>query len=249
MSELFPTKTIALEYVDCTDQSREYEFNRWYNKIHIPDLMQTPGILNVYRYWNTGIVNAIGHPDINKEKKTRARYLTLYRINSDDPWGLMQKVTQEDNKKRAKQGRMIDCIQTLQVTVWDFLVFRRTVSPLQRPETHLPDGMPEAMLVVPTICTDPARHEEFYDWYLYTHFHDLLETPGLVQSHRYRSLNPKPKEDDAQYLALYELASDDPVAVARRILDGDENVRGPQGRMINCITAAYGFELYQHIDL
>ena len=249
MSELFPTKTIALEYFDCTDQSREYEFNRWYNKVHIPDLMQTPGIMNVYRYLNMGIVNAIGHPAIKGEKETRARYLTLYRLDSDDPWGLMQKVGQEDNKRRAKQGRMIDCIRTHHVTVWDFLVFRGTVSPLQRPETHLPDGMPEAMMVVPTICTDPARQEEFNDWYLYTHFHDLLETPGLVQAHRYRSLNPKPKEGDAQYLALYEIDSDDPAAVVRQILEDDENIRGPQGRITNCIDAAYGFEVYQHVDL
>jgi hypothetical protein len=237
MSELFPTKSIALEYVDCTDQTREYEFNRWYHKIHVPDLMKTLGIVNVYRYRN-----------IAKElREGQARYLTLYRINSDNPWGLMQKI-QEDNRRRAEEGRMIDCFTSHQVTVWDFLVFRRTVSPLQLPATHLPDGMPEAMLVVPTICTDPARKDEFNNWYLYTHFHDLLETPGLVQAHRYQNLNPEPKEDEARYLALYEIDSDDPAAVVRKILEDDRNVRIPQGRMINCIRAVYGFGTYQHID-
>lgn len=238
MSELFPTRTIALEYVDCTDQSREYEFNRWYNKVHIPDLVQTPGVMNVYRYRNMA----------KETREGQARYLSLYRIGSEDPWGLMQKVTQDD-KKRAEQGRMIDCIRKDPVTVWDFLVFRRTVSPVEQPETHLPDGMPEAMLVVPTVCTDPARDDEFNDWYLYTHFHDLLETPGLVQAHRYRTLNPKPKEDDARYLALYEIDSVDPAAVVRQILEDDRNIRIPQGRMINCIRAVLGFGTYQHIDI
>ena len=239
MSELFPTRTIALEYLDCTDQLREYEFNHWYNKVHIPDLLETSGIENVYRYRN-----------VAKElREGQARYLTLYRIDSDDPWDLMQNVMLEDNGKRVEQGRMIDCIKVHQVTVWDFLVMRRTVSPLQRPETHLPDGMPEALFVVPTFCTDPARKDEFKDWYLHTHFHDLLETPGLIQAHRYLTLNPEPKDDDAPYLALYEIDSDDPAAVVKRILDDDRNVRIPQGRMINCIRAGYGFATYQHIDL
>ncbi len=239
MSELLPTKTLALEYVDCTDPSREYEFNRWYNKVHVPDLLHTPGITSVHRYGNVA----------TELREGQARYLTLYRINSDDAWGLMQKVTQDGSVRRGEQGGLIDCVASRHLTVWDFLVYRRTVSPPLRPETHLPDGMPEALFVVPTICTDPSREDEFYDWYLNTHFHDLLETPGLVQAHRYRSLDPQPKEDDAQYLALYEIDSDDPEAVVRRILEDDRSIRMPQGRMITCIRAVYGFATYRHIDI
>jgi hypothetical protein len=239
MSELFPTKTIALEYVSCTEQSREYEFNWWYDKVYIPDLLQTPGIAAVYRYRN--VASELGEGQV--------RYLTLFRIVSNDAWSLMQRVIQEDDKKRAEQGRMIDCIKINWVTVWDFLAYRRSVSPLLRPETRLPDGMPEAMLVVPTICTDPTREEEFNEWYLGTHFHDLLETPGVVQAHRYRTLNPKPKEGEPQYLALYEIDSDDPAAVVLQMREDDKNIRRPQGRMINCVRLSYGVGTYQHIDL
>ena len=239
MSELLPTRTVALEYVDCTDPTREYEFNRWYNKVHVPDLEMTRGIVSVYRYRNVA----------TELREGQARYLTIYRINSDDPWGLMQELSLEGNKKMAEQGRMIDYKKTHLMTVWEFLVFRRTVSPRQHPEPHLPDGMPEAIFVVPTSCTDPARQDEFYDWYLYTHFHDLLETPGLVQAHRYRTLDPHPEAVDARYLALYEIDSDDPAAVVRQILEDDRNIRIPQGRMINCIRAGYGFGTYRHIDI
>ena len=95
MSELFPTKTIALEYVSCTEQSREYEFNRWYNKVYIPNLLQTHGIANVYRYRHVA-------PELSEGQ---VRYLTVFRIVSDDPWGLMRKVTQEDDKERQSRGR------------------------------------------------------------------------------------------------------------------------------------------------
>jgi cytidylate kinase len=239
MSELFPTKTIAIEYLSCTDESRTYEFNRWYKEVHIPDLLQTPGIANVYRYRNIA----------ENVKEGQPRYISLYRIDSDDPWSLMQKVVKEDNKKRAEQGRMIDCIKSYQVGVWDFIAMRRSIVVPQRPPTRLPDGMPEAMLVVPSICTDTAREKEFNDWYLYTHFHDLLETPGLVQASRYQSLNPKPDDREARYLALYEIDSDNPLAVVGQITDEDQSKRRPQGRIIDCIKTRYASGTYEHIDL
>jgi hypothetical protein len=52
MSELFPAKTIALQFLSCTEPSREYEFNHWYNQVRIPNLRLTLGIENVYRYRN-----------------------------------------------------------------------------------------------------------------------------------------------------------------------------------------------------
>jgi len=70
-----------------------------------------------------------------------------------------------------------------------------------------------------------------------------------VQAHRYRTLNPAPESEDPQYLALYEINSDDPAAVVRKILEDDRNIRIPQGRMINCIKAVSGFGTYQHFDI
>lgn len=238
MSELFPIKTIAIEYLSCTDESRTYEFNHWYRTIHIPDLLQTPGIANVTRYRNMAETLKEGLP----------RYITIYRLDSNQPWSVMQKVIQ-DNKKRTEQGRMIDCIKSYQIGVWDFIAMRTSVRPSQRPATRLPDGMPDALLVIPTTCTDPAREKEFNDWYLYIHFHDLLETPGLVQAQLYRSLNPNPDEREARYMALYEIDADDPPAVVRQILSADQAKRGPQGRMIDCIKLRYASGTYEHIDL
>jgi len=237
MSELFPAKTIAIEYLSCTDESRVDEFNRWYGTIHIPDLLQTPGLAAITRYRNLKTTIQAGQP----------RYLTVYRLESDDPWSVMQTVA-GDNRKRAEQGRMMDCLKSYQVGVWDFLALRASVRPPLRPVTQLPDGMPQVLLVVPTICTDPAREKEFNTWYLYTHFHDILETPGLLLAHRYRSLNPKPDADEARYMALYEIDADDPAAVVRQIQSDDQTKRIPQGRMIDCIKLSYGSGAFRHME-
>ncbi len=239
MSELFPARTIALVYTSCMDNAREYAFNRWYNTQYIPNLMKEPGIDGVYRYRNVA-------PEL---REGQSRYLTLLRLHSDDPWRLVQNTIGGDDEGRRDGGLMADCMKVHRVTVWDFIAYRKAVSPLQRPETHLPDGMPEAMLVVPTVCADPDREDEFRDWYLHTHFHDLLETPGVVQAHRYRSLNPAPTDNESRYLAIYEIDSDDPANVVRRILQDDRDIRVPQGRMIDCIQAPDGLDTYQHLDL
>lgn len=262
MSELFPAKTIGIEVLTCTDPSREAEFNRWYDKVHIPVLRATPGIQSVHRYRDLQPENRLEFGDLLStwawpKEHGGNRYLTLYRIYSDDPWGLMQKVKKND-KKRAEQGKMIDCMKTWEVIVWGFYAYRKTVLPperQQRPSTNLPDGMPEALLLVPTrTVNDPTSREAQDDWWLYTHSHDLCEYPGLVQAQRYHNLNPKPAEDEALSVNIYELDHDDLVALLAQICKDDRGIRRPQGRFLpgppgSSRVVSYARGLYQHWDI
>jgi len=237
MSELFPTKTIALEYLHCTDASREYEFNHWCNRVYLPNNLSTPGVVNIYRYRN-----------VAKELRDgQARYLNIYRIISCDPLSVALAIKGK-SRQLGVNAQIPEYYRFYFLTAWDFLTYRHTVANPQ-PYKQLPDGMPEAMLVVPSICTDLNREADFNEWYLYTHHHDLLETPGLVQTHRYVNVDPNYTQEEGKYLALYEIDAEDPAEVVRKILEDDRNVRIPQGRMINCIRATYGFGTYQHIDI
>lgn len=250
MSELFPAKSIAVEVMSCTDQARISEFNRWYDTVHLRTLRDTPGIVDVYRYRDM-------QPDLGELAGARfaapegrpVRYVTLYRINAEDPWAVMRTV-KEDDKRKAAEGRMIDCIETYELTVWDFAAYRRSILPPVRSETRMPDGMPEVVLLVHG-GLDLEHRVEHDDWWLYTHAHDLLETPGMVQCERYRNLNPRPAEDESQFLHIYEFDADDPVSAFRRILEDDLNVRRVQGRFSSYSrpAKAYGNGLYQHWDL
>jgi hypothetical protein len=250
VSEIFPARTIAIEVLGCTEPSRVREFNRWYDKVHTRALKDIPGIIDVYRYLDV-------QPDLDELAGARfttppdmpARYLTLYRLNADDPWSVMQRV-REDNEKKASAGELIDCLQTYEMTVWDFVAYRKSVLPPVRPETRLPDGMPEAILLV-FGSFDPAHRVEHDDWWLYTHAHDLLETPGMTQCERYQNLNPEPAEDEARFLHIYEFDMDDPQAALRRILLDDKDVRRIQGRFSNYSTQSkpHASGLYRHWDL
>ncbi len=249
MSELFPTKTLAIEVVSCTDESRMWEFNYWHDRSLLPALRNIRGIVDVYRYRDM-LIDWGDHADRwSAPKGAPTRYLNVYRINSGDPWGLMQEV-KEHNKKKAEQDK-IGFLKAFELTVWNFVFHRRSVRPPLRPETHLPDGMPEAFLLV-TNSSVPGKEVEHDDWWLYTHSHDLMEIPGYVQCSRYRTLNPHPGENEANALNVYEIDSDDVRAVCMKNFDDDGKVRRPQGRYAGFTKRgpnSYARGVYEHWDL
>jgi hypothetical protein len=250
MSELFPAKSIAIETVSCTDASKTRLFNRWFDQWYLPELKATPGIVDAYRYRDVEPdLGPLGVGRFAPSAGSPTRYLTLYRIDSDDPWAVMQQMEQ-DNERRRAGGELPEYLQSYETTVWDFVAMRQSVQEPVWPPTRVPDGMPETILLVFT-GTDPARRMEQNDWWLYAHSHDLLETPGMTQCERYCNLDPDPAADDALYLNIYEFDTDDPDSALREILDDDEKVRKPQGRFspYNKPCKQHASGLYRHWDV
>ncbi len=66
--------------------------------------------------------------------------------------------------------------------------------------------MTKWLLVVETNCADTAGETEFNEWYDKTHLPDVLETPGFIRATRYE--NTEPSEGKAQFLATYEIETD-----------------------------------------
>jgi hypothetical protein len=67
--------------------------------------------------------------------------------------------------------------------------------------------MEKWLLVAESNCSDPAREEEFNDWYSTVHAPDVLETPGILRATRFK--NDEPAEGHGKYLALYEVETED----------------------------------------
>jgi hypothetical protein len=57
-------------------------------------------------------------------------------------------------------------------------------------------------------CRDPAREQEFNDWYSNVHLPDMLEVPGMIRATRWMSAESK-EGQQRKYLALYEMETDD----------------------------------------
>ncbi len=82
---------------NCTDTAREAEFNEWYNKIHLPDVLQTPGFIRASRY--ESIEPLAG----------KAKFLATYEIEADDI-GKVMKTHNENMAKKRAEGRFSELL-------------------------------------------------------------------------------------------------------------------------------------------
>ena len=91
-------KYLLMVQLDCSDPSREKEFNQWYDEIHLPDMLKVPGLIRATRFVNL-------NPGTNK----RPKYIVLYEIETEDIVGF-ERTFEEFVEKARNAGRIIDFI-------------------------------------------------------------------------------------------------------------------------------------------
>jgi len=64
---------LLLAFSDCKDPAREKEFNDWYSDIHVPDMLEVPGMISATRWVSAE----------SKEGQSR-KYLALYELETDN---------------------------------------------------------------------------------------------------------------------------------------------------------------------
>ena len=82
---------LFVTYTDCADLSREEEFNEWYNNVHVPDMLETPGMISATRWENV-------YPKGNN----RRRYVAMYELETDDVEKFDEAL--RENGRRSKEG-------------------------------------------------------------------------------------------------------------------------------------------------
>ena len=75
---------------NCADAAREAEFDKWFNKIHLPDILETQGFIKAIRYENT------------KLSEGKGKFLSIYEIETDDIDKVMK--AHNDNMERKRAG-------------------------------------------------------------------------------------------------------------------------------------------------
>jgi hypothetical protein len=89
-------KYLLFAFSDCVDASREKEFNEWYDNMHVPDMLETPGMIRATRW-------ASASPNENQRRK----YLALYELETDNVDEFDKKV-QEIGMATVRRGRFSD---------------------------------------------------------------------------------------------------------------------------------------------
>jgi len=90
--------------------------------------------------------------------------------------------------------------------------------------------VPKGMLFVESRPADPAREDEYNEWYSRTHIPEVCAVPGIVAARRYRVHRASGGEAEPSapaYVAVYDIDSDDLDGPLRElgIRAGDGRVR------------------------
>jgi hypothetical protein len=68
--------------------------------------------------------------------------------------------------------------------------------------------MPKGIMLVQSGPSDPAREDEYNDWYASKHLPEVCAVPGIVGARRYK-VHSGGDGEAPEYLAIYELEADD----------------------------------------
>ncbi len=176
---------VRLVWANCTDPSRAREFNRWYDQVHIPDLVGAGVTSSALRYQNA--THAAGD----------ATYLAIWEIENEDLDAAEREFGAAAQRLRA-QGRMHPTLEVVRRGMW-----RRIGPAFSSGKTQV--AAVAGIWLVETACTDPERENDFNAWYDATHIPDVLGTGLFSCAYRFAALGA---DSPTSFLAIYETAID-----------------------------------------
>jgi len=86
-------KWVLVVETNCNDADKESEFNDWYNNIHVPDMLETPGFMRTTRFQNSNPAEG------------RGKFVAFYEIETED-LGQAMTALQKRFGEVTEQGRM-----------------------------------------------------------------------------------------------------------------------------------------------
>ena len=175
----------------CTDPSREDEFNDFYNNVHLPDILKTPGFLAARRYVT------------EKPRNGRGKYLAIYDIETDDIDKTMatRRQRREQEKEQGRSAAM--AVPGLILSAWSDVLFKQ----IYEATSGGPFKMGNWINMVELLLANPSREKALHDAYNNIHLVDILKSPGYLGARRY--VIKEPRNGRGTFLAIYEIETDD----------------------------------------
>ena len=186
---------------NCKDPAREAEFNKWYNEVHVPDILGTGAFKSASRWTATWDYTWAGKP--------QTKYVALYETdrNALDA----QQVLGKTSPQRREAGRMSPLLTDTSLLVFNCIssYVPDWVNALQTPVRT------RGLVFVGMNNTKPERDSDFNIWYNGVHAQDYMETPSVSAYHRFK--NPRFQPGLPQYLGMAEIENEDVAKVLHNI--------------------------------
>lgn len=200
---------VRLVWANCTVPAQREDFNRWYDRVHIPDLLAARVATRGLRFENA------------EPAADAATYLAIYELERPD----LENADQDFARARerlAKEGRMHPALDVVGRGTW------RRVGPPFSGEQHR-EAEVRGIWIVESVCTEPAREDDFNRWYDAAHIPDLLGTGLFEAAYRFVAL------DGGTYLAIYETTGD-PIEMVQEFVRAHRPRLREQGRLSELIN-------------
>jgi hypothetical protein len=167
---------IFMVYVDI-DAPHVQEFNEWYNKEHLPELLSVPGILSAARY---------------EAVKGGRKYLACYELESV----AVMKTPAFTNRPRTAWG------QKVSPSVIGKNLTRIVGEQIYPEGIEMPDRGMAPVLQIGRMSVPPEVDAEWNAWYSNEYVPGYRKVPGVIYARRYRVL-----EGTSGYSTVYEFES------------------------------------------
>ena len=172
------------------DPARVAQFNDWYDNMHLPDALASPGIVRARRF------------EAREFRDGRARYLAMYEIDTDDIDETMR-VRLAIRGEEVKRGRASTSFPNLSFSLWRDVLWRQLSEHRMPPNAA---GGQRWLSLVESNC-DPLREQEFNDWCETVQVPGALATPGYVAARRLRI--KEFRDGRGKYATVHEIETDD----------------------------------------
>ena len=190
---------LLLAMTNCTDSAKLDEYNYWYNYMHVPDVTR----LGV---WIHGMRFVDSNP-----KPGDHRYIATFetdRHDIDTAWA-----------ERVADGGVLKEMGRSGTHFYDLVL----AGPFKRlgGEYRAANRPVRGILIVLMNCNDPAREDEFNQWYSDVHIPDILDTGLWHTAYRYEMVAPEAHLGTAaraKFLAIFETDHSDPAKAAQETM-------------------------------
>ena len=194
---LMVVKTIS------TDPAREAQFNEWYDKIDVPDVLEVPGYMRARR----GVKTAVdGDPDDGK-------YLALYNMEGPSIDKIIIDMLMA-TLKMSQHGRSTDLLKVV-----ERVYYREFAPPIEAARATTAGSQSYLYVVRTNSSADPSSDAAFNAWYDHTYLPAMLATEGATRATRYelyRVLMFEPKAVP-RYLTVVEIQANSANDARRRL--------------------------------
>lgn len=192
-----------------TDPAKEAEFNDWYDRIDIPDVLEVPGYMRARR----GLGQPLPEFPAADLQEGEGKYVALYDIRSPNIDRTIIDMLMLSQKMTAR-GRSTNLLKVV-----GRFYYQQTAPAYEAPEPKSAGPNRYLVLITADCCADAAQAGRFAKWYERSYVPAVLRAPGVLRLTRYRLYRVLMVDpvDMPPFLAVAEVAADSAGQAARSL--------------------------------